>query len=160
MAETTLPETGTLLSWSTASMGPVGFAAPYTFGYADLTPTVRLFGQLELAPDDPPLVPEEDVAALAAAIYAMIGPHHVLHIAHTGRGWASGARAAIQSRRSGLISCNGRNSLVGSHQRAASFSNFAISSGSTLTLCVASVIESAVLGCRDAIRGIDAQGRR
>lgn len=42
-------------------------------------------------------VPEEDVAALSAAVYAMIGPHHVLHITHAGRGWASGARAAQHS---------------------------------------------------------------
>lgn len=39
-------------------------------------------------------VPEEDVAALSAAIYAMIGPHHVLRITHAGHGWVSGARAA------------------------------------------------------------------
>ena len=44
-----------------------------------------------------PGVPEEDVAALSAAIFAMIGPHHVLHIARTGNRWASGARAAQHS---------------------------------------------------------------
>ena len=44
-----------------------------------------------------PGVPEEDVAALSAAIFAMIGPHHVLHIARTGNRWASGARTAQHS---------------------------------------------------------------
>ena len=68
LAETTLPETGTLLSWSTASMGPVGFTAPYTFGYADLTPTVRLFAQLELAPDDPPLAPDMKIRLVLGVV--------------------------------------------------------------------------------------------
>ncbi|MBL8477856.1 MAG: hypothetical protein JNK59_00995 [Sterolibacteriaceae bacterium] len=44
-----------------------------------------------------PGVPEDDVAALSAAIFAMVGPHHVLHIAKTGNRWASGARAAQHS---------------------------------------------------------------
>lgn len=42
-------------------------------------------------------VPEEDVAALSAAIYTLIGPHHVLRITHATHGWASGARAAQHS---------------------------------------------------------------
>ena len=48
-----------------------------------------------------PGVPEEDVAALSAAIFAMIGPHHILHIAHTSHRWASGARAAQHSHTTG-----------------------------------------------------------
>src|SRR5690349_19953831 len=43
---------------------------------------------------------------------------------------ASGARSSIQSRRSGLISCSGRNSPCGSHQREASWLNFSSSAGS------------------------------
>ena len=42
---------------------------------------------------------------------------------------ASGARPSIQSRRSGLIWCSGRNSLSGSHQRWASSLNLASSRG-------------------------------
>src|SRR5258708_13937229 len=38
------------------------------------------------------------------------------------------------ARRSGLISCSGRNSLVGSHQRCASALNFASSAGSTFAV--------------------------
>ncbi len=48
-----------------------------------------------------PGVPEDDVAALSAAIFAMIGPHHVLHIARTGSRWASGTRAAQHSHATG-----------------------------------------------------------
>ena len=44
-----------------------------------------------------PGIPEEDVAALSAAIFIMIGPHHVLHIAPTSRHWASDTRAAQHS---------------------------------------------------------------
>lgn len=44
-----------------------------------------------------PGVPDEDVAALSAAIFAMVGPHHILHIAQTSHRWASGARAAQHS---------------------------------------------------------------
>ena len=44
-----------------------------------------------------PGVSEEDVAALSAAIFAIIGPHHILHIGKTGSRWASGARAAQHS---------------------------------------------------------------
>lgn len=39
-------------------------------------------------------VPEEDVAALSAAIFAMIGPHRILHIGQSTHGWAAGARPA------------------------------------------------------------------
>ncbi len=44
-----------------------------------------------------PGIPEEDVAALSAAIFIMIGPHHVLHIAPKSRHWASDTRAAQHS---------------------------------------------------------------
>ncbi|SBT06696.1 conserved hypothetical protein [Candidatus Accumulibacter aalborgensis] len=44
-----------------------------------------------------PGVPDEDVAALSAAIYAAIGAHHILHIAPTSHGWAAGARASQHS---------------------------------------------------------------
>ena len=44
-----------------------------------------------------PGVPDEDVAALSAAIFAAIGPHRVLHLEPTGHGWASGARASQHS---------------------------------------------------------------
>ncbi len=47
---------------------------------------------------------------------------------------ASGARALIHSRRSGLISWSGRNSEVGSHQRWASSLNFEISRGSAFVV--------------------------
>jgi hypothetical protein len=46
---------------------------------------------------------------------------------------------SIQSRRSGLISCNGRNSLSGSHQRCASAPNLATSPGSTLPMAAETV---------------------
>ena len=39
-------------------------------------------------------IPEEDVAALSAAIFAVIGPHRILHIADTSHGWRSHGRAA------------------------------------------------------------------
>ena len=42
-------------------------------------------------------IPDEDVAALSAAIFAAIGPHHILHISGTGRAWASQGRAAQHS---------------------------------------------------------------
>src|SRR3954466_1672437 len=41
------------------------------------------------------------------------------------------ARSSIHCRRSGLISCSGRNSPCGSHQREASALNFSSSAGST-----------------------------
>src|SRR3954467_13754411 len=46
---------------------------------------------------------------------------------------ASGAWLPIHSRRSGLMSCSGRNSPSGSHQRAARRLNFSSSAGSALT---------------------------
>jgi Na+-transporting methylmalonyl-CoA/oxaloacetate decarboxylase gamma subunit len=46
-------------------------------------------------------VPEEDVAALSAAIFVAIGPHHILHIGQASHGWASGARAAQHSHTQG-----------------------------------------------------------
>lgn len=42
-------------------------------------------------------VPEEDVAALSAAIFAMIGPHHILHIGHARPSWSSDGRAVQHS---------------------------------------------------------------
>jgi hypothetical protein len=42
-------------------------------------------------------VPDEDVAALSAAIFAAIGPHRILHLAQTSHGWASGGRTAHHS---------------------------------------------------------------
>jgi Na+/citrate or Na+/malate symporter len=39
-------------------------------------------------------IPEEDVAALTAAICAMIGPHRILHIGETRPAWTSQGRAA------------------------------------------------------------------
>lgn len=42
-------------------------------------------------------VPDEDVAALSAAIYVAIGAHRILHIAPTSHGWAAGARASQHS---------------------------------------------------------------
>src|SRR6185295_9674668 len=44
------------------------------------------------------------------------------------------ARRSICARRSGLISCSGLNSLVGSHQRCASALNLASSAGSKLAV--------------------------
>lgn len=42
-------------------------------------------------------VPDEDVAALSAAIFVAIGPHRILHITPTSHGWAAGARATQHS---------------------------------------------------------------
>ncbi|MBE2260441.1 MAG: hypothetical protein H6942_13095 [Candidatus Accumulibacter sp.] len=42
-------------------------------------------------------VPEEDVAALSAAIFAAIGPHRILRISESSHGWAIGGRAAQHS---------------------------------------------------------------
>lgn len=39
-------------------------------------------------------IPDEDVVALSAAIFAAIGPHHILHILPTNRAWSSHGRAA------------------------------------------------------------------
>jgi hypothetical protein len=48
-----------------------------------------------------PGVPEEDVAALSAAIFVAIGPHRILHIAPTSHTWARGARSTQHSHTSG-----------------------------------------------------------
>ena len=42
-------------------------------------------------------VPDEDVAALSAAIFAAIGPHRILHISESSHCWAIGGRAAQHS---------------------------------------------------------------
>ncbi|MEF8732226.1 MAG: hypothetical protein V5B40_10030 [Candidatus Accumulibacter meliphilus] len=42
-------------------------------------------------------VPDEDVAALSAAIFAAIGPHRILRISQPTHGWAVGGRAAQHS---------------------------------------------------------------
>ncbi len=43
-------------------------------------------------------VPDEDVAALSAAIFVAMGPHRILHIAPTtSHGWAAGTRASQHS---------------------------------------------------------------
>ncbi|WP_291994763.1 hypothetical protein [Candidatus Accumulibacter sp. ACC003] len=42
-------------------------------------------------------VPEEDIAALSAAIFAALGPHRILHISESAHGWAIGGRAAQHS---------------------------------------------------------------
>jgi hypothetical protein len=39
-------------------------------------------------------IPDEDVAALSAAILAVIGPHHILHTSETHHAWTSQGRAA------------------------------------------------------------------
>lgn len=39
-------------------------------------------------------IPEEDVAALSAAIFAVIGPHHILHISGPSHAWSSQGRSA------------------------------------------------------------------
>ncbi|MBL8399323.1 MAG: hypothetical protein JNL84_14465 [Candidatus Accumulibacter sp.] len=68
---------------------------------------VSITGKLEKAkPADIPIgsvcpvgigVPDEDVAALSAAIFALIGPHRILHIGQSSHSWASGGRAALHS---------------------------------------------------------------
>ncbi|MBK8120208.1 MAG: hypothetical protein IPK39_14295 [Sulfuritalea sp.] len=44
-----------------------------------------------------PGVPDEDVAALSAAIFAAIGPHRVLHLEPTSHSWGSGGRSSQHS---------------------------------------------------------------
>lgn len=39
-------------------------------------------------------IPEEDVAAVFAAVYAVIGPHRVVHIGPAGRSWIAEGRVA------------------------------------------------------------------
>lgn len=54
------------------------------------------------APATHPGIPEEDVAAIFAAIFAAIGPHHILHIGHTSSAWTSQGRAEHHTSHSGL----------------------------------------------------------
>ncbi len=56
-----LPEVGKLLSWTTAEIAPSSFAPPFAFGYADMAPTVRLFGQLARTADTARLAPDMEV---------------------------------------------------------------------------------------------------
>ena len=42
-------------------------------------------------------IPDEDVAALSAAIFAAMGPHHILHIAEARQSWSRQGRAAQHS---------------------------------------------------------------
>ena len=44
-----------------------------------------------------PGVPDEDVAALSAAIFAAIGPHRVLRLEPTSHSWGSGGRSSQHS---------------------------------------------------------------
>lgn len=53
-------------------------------------------------------VPDEDVAALSAAIFAMIGPHHILHIGYSHRSWSSDGRAAQHRTHTRAASGRGR----------------------------------------------------
>ncbi|HOE41480.1 MAG TPA: hypothetical protein PLB25_07615 [Rhodoferax sp.] len=46
-------------------------------------------------------IPDEDVAALSAAIFAVIGPHRILQISERNRAWASQGRAAQHSSHAG-----------------------------------------------------------
>lgn len=68
LEEAAVPETGRLLSWTTAEIAPAAFRPPYAFGYADLAPTVRLFGQIERASEDPPLVPDMEVRLVLGVV--------------------------------------------------------------------------------------------
>lgn len=63
-----LPETGRLLSWTRAEIAPAAFRPPYTFGYADLAPTVRLFGQIEASAGDPPLAPDMQIRLVLGVV--------------------------------------------------------------------------------------------
>lgn len=66
--EAVVPEEGRLLSWTTAEIGPARFGPPYAFGYADMSPTIRLFGQIDRAAGDPPLVPDMDIRLVLGVI--------------------------------------------------------------------------------------------
>jgi len=46
-----------------------------------------------------PGIADEDVAAVSAAVFALIGPHRVVHIAETGHGhsWTAEGRAALHT---------------------------------------------------------------
>ncbi|MBV5297118.1 MAG: hypothetical protein JZU64_02995 [Rhodoferax sp.] len=46
-------------------------------------------------------IPDEDVAALSAAIFTVMGPHRILHISERNRAWASQGRAAQHSSHAG-----------------------------------------------------------
>jgi hypothetical protein len=46
-------------------------------------------------------IPDEDVAALSAAIFTVIGPHRILHIADTSHAWSSHGRAAQHTSHAG-----------------------------------------------------------
>ena len=48
-----------------------------------------------------PGVPDEDVVALSAAIFAAIGPHRVLHLAPTSHAWSAGQRATQHTHTTG-----------------------------------------------------------
>jgi len=63
--------TGRLERGAAAKTVPMGEVCPVAFG-----------------------IPDEDVVALSAAIFAAIGPHHILHISPTNRAWSSHGRAA------------------------------------------------------------------
>ena len=47
-------------------------------------------------------IPDEDVAALSIAIFAAIGPHHILHISPANRAWSSHGRAAQHTSHAGF----------------------------------------------------------
>jgi len=47
-------------------------------------------------------IPDEDVVALSAAIFAAIGPHHILHISPTSRAWSSQGRSAQHTSHAGF----------------------------------------------------------
>jgi len=46
-------------------------------------------------------VPDDDVAAVSAAIFAAIGSHQILHISAPGRAWSNQGRAAHHASHSG-----------------------------------------------------------
>lgn len=78
---------------------------------AQPTSVTKATGATSVAPAAPvaapvpathPGIPEEDVAAIFAAIFAAIGPHHILHIGHTGSAWTSQGRAEHHTSHSGL----------------------------------------------------------
>lgn len=69
------------------------------------TPVVPVAANVTNAAPEPathPGIPEEDVAAIFAAIFAVIGPHHILHIGHTSGAWTSQGRAEHHTSHSGL----------------------------------------------------------
>jgi hypothetical protein len=44
-------------------------------------------------------VPDEDLVAVSAAVFAIMWPHHILHIAGARRAWSSQGRAAQHTSR-------------------------------------------------------------